>query len=273
MLDRSAPNECVWTDQAVKAFDDLRQALTTEPLLAYADPSRLFYLKTDASQSAVSAILTQFEDNGREHVIEYASKLLNVAERNYSNPERECFAALFGMQHFRSYLYGIHFILVVDHEALKYIQTYKESNARLVRWSIKMQDFDFDVVYKPGREHRDADSLTRMNVAHLPDTSSISSMDVHMHGIHEDVHMYDVSVSPVSTYVHAPPLFDLPTLKAAQCIDTVLSPVYFYLLNGQLPTHSNAKQVARLIRFAKRFELKGKDCLVLYRKPFKTLSS
>ncbi|CAJ0855292.1 5483_t:CDS:1, partial [Entrophospora sp. SA101] len=73
-----------WTNRHQQAFEDLRQQLTTEPILIYPDWENPFILSTDASTFAVGAILSQLDKRGNERVIVYASRQLKPAERNYA---------------------------------------------------------------------------------------------------------------------------------------------------------------------------------------------
>ncbi|GBG80501.1 hypothetical protein CBR_g30962 [Chara braunii] len=94
------------TPECEAAFQALKEALTSAPVLAGPDPTRLFALYTDWQPQAISAVLTQHGADGREHVIEYASKTLSQAQANHEACKGECLAVVWGVQHFRPYLYG-----------------------------------------------------------------------------------------------------------------------------------------------------------------------
>jgi hypothetical protein len=100
--------------------------------------------------------------DGFDHVIAYASKSVTPAERNYSTTEGECLAFVWGIKHFRPYLFGTQFILVTDHASLKWLMSSLDLNTCLMRWSLKLQEYDFDIEYKPGRNHSDVDALSRI---------------------------------------------------------------------------------------------------------------
>ncbi|GBG73026.1 hypothetical protein CBR_g12745 [Chara braunii] len=102
------------------AFQALKRALTSAPVLAHPDPTRPFALHTDWQPQAISAMLTQHGANGREHVIEYASKTLSPAQANYEACKGECLAVVWGIQHFRPYLYDQKFMLRVTERAQEY---------------------------------------------------------------------------------------------------------------------------------------------------------
>ena len=125
-------------------------ALCSEQVLAYPDLSSQFILTTDASEVAVAAILSHVQD-GVERPISYAPRQLNSAEQNYSAIEAETLAVTRGTPHYRCYLYGKRFVLRTDHAALRYLHTFAD-NSRLLRWSLKLSEFDFTVKHCPGTQ-------------------------------------------------------------------------------------------------------------------------
>lgn len=100
----------VWNEEQQVAFDTLKKALTSAPILVSPDWSLPFILQTDSSDYGVGAVLCQIV-NGEERVIAYASKSLNKAQRNYMTSDKECYAIIWGTRHFRTYLIGKHFEL------------------------------------------------------------------------------------------------------------------------------------------------------------------
>jgi hypothetical protein len=106
-----------WADTEERAFEALKKALTTAPVLACPDFSRIFTLQTDASTLGLGAVLTQDSDDG-ERVIAYASRTLNPAEKNYSATELECLAVVWGIRRMRDYLEGYQFVVLTDHQSL-----------------------------------------------------------------------------------------------------------------------------------------------------------
>ncbi|CAF1125670.1 unnamed protein product, partial [Brachionus calyciflorus] len=105
--------------------------------------------------------LSQTDENGREYVCSYASPLLKESERHYSATELECLAAVWSINYFRNYLYGFRFTLITDHYALEWLLTSKDPNTRLLRWSIAVQSFQFDILHKDGSKHSNVDALNR----------------------------------------------------------------------------------------------------------------
>lgn len=103
-----------WTSIQQEAFDSLKLALTSEPVLAHPRFDQPFILSCDASNYAVYAILSQIF-NGRERPISFASRVLNAAERNYSTTQKELLAVVFGTMTHRCFLYGRKFKVVANH--------------------------------------------------------------------------------------------------------------------------------------------------------------
>ncbi|GBG71411.1 hypothetical protein CBR_g8831 [Chara braunii] len=154
--------QLIWTPECKAAFRALKEALTLAPVLARLDPTRQFALHTDWQPQAISAVLTQQGTDGREHVIEYASKTLSQAQSNYEACKGECLAVVWGVQHFRPYLYGQKFVLVTDHQPLLSLRNNTDYTGTLGRWAVRLQDYDFDIRHRATRQHGNADGLTRL---------------------------------------------------------------------------------------------------------------
>jgi hypothetical protein len=152
----------VWDDKTEKAFNTLKECLITEPLLQYPDFTRPFLLTTDASNEAIGAVLSQ-GPVGKDLPLGYASRTLNNAEKNYPTVE-ELLAIVWGCKHFRQYLYGRKFTIVTDHRPLTWIFSVKDPSSRLLRWRLKLEEYDYEVIYKKGSENKNADALSRIHV-------------------------------------------------------------------------------------------------------------
>src|SRR5204862_359756 len=116
---------------------------------------------TDASGTGLGAVLSQKDDENRERVIAYASRSLNKTEQNYGITDKECLAVIWAIKHFEQYLGLLPFQVVTDHSALKYLQTAKMPTGRRARWIMYLQQFDFKITYRPGKENKNADALSR----------------------------------------------------------------------------------------------------------------
>ena len=151
----------LWNDECQTAFIMLKDNLTGDKILRFPNFKLPFILKTDASTKSVAAILSQSCEEG-EYVVCYASRSINKHERNYSATELECLALKWAIKHFRQYLYGTKFTVYTDHYALKWLMNNKDNNAKLSRWALALQEFDFEVIHKQGKQNIDVDALSRV---------------------------------------------------------------------------------------------------------------
>ena len=159
LLKKETPFE--WTDKQQRAFDFLKERLMEAPILQYPDFGKQFILYTDASGTGLGAVLSQKDEEKRERVIAYASRSLNKAERNYGITDKECLAVIWAIKHFEQYLGLLPFQVITDHSALKYLQTAKIPSGRRVRWIMYLQQFEFEITHRPGKENKNADALSR----------------------------------------------------------------------------------------------------------------
>ncbi|GBG83394.1 hypothetical protein CBR_g37108 [Chara braunii] len=133
------------------------------PILIRSDPSKQFILITEWQPEAISAILAQKGNDGREHVIEYALRTVLDERRNDSAPQGECYAVVWGIQHFHPYLYGQKFRLVTDHEPMLALKKLTNYTGMIGRWAVRLQEYDFDIVHRKTARHDNADELTRLH--------------------------------------------------------------------------------------------------------------
>jgi hypothetical protein len=113
----------------------------SRPILQYPDFSEEFIVTTDASNDGAGAMLSQGEI-GKDLPVAFASRSFGKAERNYSTVEKELGAIVWGIKHFRPYLYGRRFKVVSDHTPLKWIMNVKDPGSRLLRWRIQLEEYD-----------------------------------------------------------------------------------------------------------------------------------
>ncbi|CAM8953825.1 unnamed protein product [Rhodiola kirilowii] len=121
-----------FTAECQAAFDDLKAALTSAPIIQALDWTQPFKIMCDASDYAVGAVLGQREEK-KPVVIHYASRTLEAAQQNYSMTEKELLAVIFALEKFRPYLLGSKIVVFSNHAAIRYLMTKKESKPRLIR--------------------------------------------------------------------------------------------------------------------------------------------
>ncbi|GFU46961.1 retrovirus-related Pol polyprotein from transposon 17.6 [Trichonephila clavipes] len=149
-----------WGFDQQNAFQSLKNSLTTPPVLKQADGTKPYIIRTDASNYALGAVLLQGEGSD-EHPIEYASRLLTPAERNYSTTEREALAVVWALKKFRGYIEGTEITVASDHQPLKWLLNLKSPTGRLARWALEIQSFNLKVQYIPGKANVVTDMLSR----------------------------------------------------------------------------------------------------------------
>lgn len=144
-----------------RAFEELKVIMTSDTLLAYPNFDQPFILTTDASNVAIGAVLAQLHD-GKERPIAYLSRTLSKAEEKYSATAKELLAIYFAAKTFRPYLYGREFTIYTDHEPLTKELKLTDSTGRVTRQRLYLEQFDFKIIYKKGKQNVVADGLSRI---------------------------------------------------------------------------------------------------------------
>ena len=154
----------IWSSNEQAAFDCLREALVSSPVLAFPDFAKPFIVRTDASTSGLGAVLCQdFGDKAGPQVIAYASRSLKPSEKHYSPYKLEFLALYWAVaKKFKPYLQSAEFTITTDHNPLTYILTSAKLDSVGHRWLAELMNFNFEVQYKPGKHNGDADALSRM---------------------------------------------------------------------------------------------------------------
>lgn len=154
-----------WKERDQEAFDYLKDSLLKATTLSkpiYDDKDRPFEISCDAQDFALGYVLEQKDKKGVNRPIAFGSRKLNLHELNYTVTEKECLALVDSIKKFHHYLYGNHFIVWVDHKALQWLFNKQDlGHGRLMRWVILLQSYDFEVRYKKGKLHQNADSMSR----------------------------------------------------------------------------------------------------------------
>lgn len=151
----------VWTNEANEALENLKLVLTSAPILASADFSKPFNIHCDASDIAVGGVLTQMQD-GVERVIAYMSQKLTDTQRRYHTTEKECYAIIVAFEKFRMWIDGCPSVRVItDHASLLWLKNLKNPNGRLMRWALRLQNYNFSMIHRKGKFHALPDALSR----------------------------------------------------------------------------------------------------------------
>ncbi|RVW67245.1 Transposon Ty3-I Gag-Pol polyprotein [Vitis vinifera] len=141
-----------WDERCQKSFEQLKQFLTTPPIVRALNWQLPFEVMCDASNFAIRVVLGQ-RDDGKLYVIYYASKTLNEAQRNYTTTKKELLAVVFALHKFCAYLVGSFVVVFTDHSTLKYLLTKQDEKARLIRWILLLQEFNLQIKDKKGVEN------------------------------------------------------------------------------------------------------------------------
>ena len=152
-----------WGPSAQKAFEDLKTAFTTAPILVHPDFRKAFYLETDASDFALGAVLSQMDEGEKLHPVAFYSRKFSAAEINYEIHDKELLAIVDSFQEWRHFLEGAAHPVTVytDHKNLEYFMSVRILNRRQARWNMSLSRFDFVITYRPGKQQGLSDALSR----------------------------------------------------------------------------------------------------------------
>ena len=170
-----------WTKEQDVAFDKIKEAVTSAAVLKYFDSSKPTEGSGDASSQGLGFVLTQ-----EDHPVTYASRALTQAEQRYSQIEKELLAQVFGLEHNHQYVYGRRVILYTDHKPLVSISSKPLASApkRLQRLLLRLQQYDAEIRYRPGREMYLADTLSRAYLSLSPTDTQRSETEKEVESIH-----------------------------------------------------------------------------------------
>lgn len=152
-----------WDSKCQQAFEMLINVISHDIVLQFPNFDNHFYLTTDASNFGIGAVLSQKDEKGYDRPLAFISRSLNAAEKNYSTTEKECLAIVWATNHFRNYLFGRKFTILSDHRPLVWLDSVIDPGARLLRWRLKLNNYDYEIRYMPGKLNYVADELSRNN--------------------------------------------------------------------------------------------------------------
>lgn len=158
---RGQSNRLQWTEGASEAFERLKKAMYTAPVIANPDFKIEFQLQCDASNLSAASALGQVQE-GQEVVVAYFSHKWNTTESNWGATEKEAASVLYSIRHFKSYIWGRHFTVITDAQALTHIRTLKtDGSSRLARWALELNSYDVTVKHRSGKLSVVPDALSR----------------------------------------------------------------------------------------------------------------
>lgn len=157
-----AKKRFVWNETYRMKFETAKARFLDCIILRHYFTDRAFRLQTDASKSGISAILYQFDDEGKEAIVALVSRCLTSYEGNYSATELELLAIVFAFLRLRTFLIGNKFHIVTDQRAITFLLRTPYQSSRLVRWSLIMQEYSFEIKHCCGRDNIVADYFSRV---------------------------------------------------------------------------------------------------------------
>src|SRR6185295_3717296 len=172
LLRKDIPYE--WKPDQQEAFDKLKEKLTSAPVLLIPDQTKPFTVTTDASDTAIGAVLSQDYGKGDQPIV-FKSRKLNSAELNYATYEKELLAIVHAIKLWRPYLEEKLFTIITDHAVLKFIKSQSNLSRRQARWLEVLQSSNFDVKYRPGKTNVVADALSQ-----VPQLSNINTLNTNL---------------------------------------------------------------------------------------------
>ena len=172
----SPKNKFQWNEACENSFRQIKNLLCSKPVLSTPNPSKPFILQVDACDYGVGAVLLQENLETKSlHPVSYFSSRLKKHQRSLSTVEKELLAIVQALQKFEVYFStNNHVIIYSDHNPLTFLNRARNSNQKILRWALYLQNFNITIMHIPGKENRIADALSR---AHIPE-DSISSHQV-----------------------------------------------------------------------------------------------
>ena len=154
-------SDFTWTEECEQAFQELKQTITTTPVLAFPNATDTFVLDTDASDFSIGAALYQLQE-GQAKPIAFSSLLLTPEQKRYCTTRKELLAIVMFTRQFRHYLLGQKFIVRTDHSSLAWLFRFKEPTGQLGRWLEELSQYHLTIQHRSGVRHSNADGLSRI---------------------------------------------------------------------------------------------------------------
>jgi len=150
-----------WGPEQQSAFEQIKLDLLSEPVLQLFDATRPTELHTDASCNGLAGMLLQRDKSGELRLVHCYSKKTSETERRYHSSKLELMAIVWALDRMRSWLIGVHVIIITDCQALVYMNSLKSTNSQITRWFDLIQEFDVEVRHRAGTAMSHVDALSR----------------------------------------------------------------------------------------------------------------
>ena len=150
-----------WDDACEQAFIELKQSLSSYPVLAFPRLGEPFVIDVDASDIAFGGVLMQKGSDNFMHPVAYFSDSVKASQKGWAPTTKEAFTLVLAVRHWYVYLSGTRFILNSDHNPLVYLRSQKDPRGKFSRWVLELEEFDYVVKYIRGTDNIRADALSR----------------------------------------------------------------------------------------------------------------
>ena len=219
-----------WDQTCQTAFTTLKEKLCAKPVLAFPRCGKTFIVEVDASNIAVGGVLSQDQPDGTIHPVAYLSTTLNKSQQNWSAHSKEAYAPLVAVRTWHVYLAGTSFILHSDHNPLVHLRSMKDPQGKFTRWLSELEEYDYSVCYKPGKQNTKADALSRAHTKNDDLTAFETIFD-------DKVYTIDIDGKPF-----------LEQLVQEQNNDPVIGPSKRLIASGGTVTEGRLKRVSNQLR-------------------------
>ena len=246
-----------WGRDQERAFQRSKELVQSDTVLTHYDPSKPLLLQCDASPYGLGVVISHVGPDGLEQPISFASRTLSKSEANYAQYEKEGLSIIFGLKKFHKYLYGRRFTIVTDHKPLLGIfgdskPASPMASARLARWHMILSAYEYDIIHKEGKQHQNADALSRLPLTDDQTVWSHQSLSDLDEQLPVQINMLDIDTRPV----------EADEVKRCTKRDPVLSRVMANIMNGW-PNPKNVPPELKVYA-QKKEELSIEDDIVLW---------
>ncbi|GBM74528.1 Retrovirus-related Pol polyprotein from transposon 17.6 [Araneus ventricosus] len=187
-----------WAEKEQEDFDALKKHLTSSPWLSLLDFERPSAIWTDASKYSLGVVLVQDDGSGFQNPITFGSRKLGPTEVKFSVFEKEALLIVFGINHFKNYLYGTQFTVYCDQQCLSKLTKLKDPTSRIARRLLTLQQYSYTIVHKPGRLNLMADYISR---ATNSSDNKVSTNIQEVHALELQFNTFNLNSMPVSEII------------------------------------------------------------------------